>query len=454
MPLKGILFVGLFLMCSAGALVMPCLGVYGYIADYCIGPAREWWAAPFSGLGIRYSLTIALTTAIGMLLQRDKLRFGESFLQRQEVLILVFLGIVWLSALMGEETVGYYTRFDHPSIKFTKIVVFVLMMTHIITDKRKLDGLLWVFVISSLILGLQAWDIPQWAFKGGRLEGIGGPDFAEANFLAAFMAAMLPIIGIRLLRSKWLGKAVCVVSAVFTTNAIVLCRSRGAMVGIVAGVITACLFAPKKHRKKIAVGLLLGIMGGIYVSDPQFLTRIATITSSTEERDESAASRLRIWQAGAEMISNHPLGIGIGNWYQTIGRYIPEYESMDSHNTYLKCAAELGVQGVLVYVLFIFTAFLQLRRVRKISATLPQSVGNDLVLCSFGLTVSLSIILTCGLTITMIYTEIIWILLMLPVCLGRALDNAMSDHELALTGDGGKSGPKTSAQPGGHIETQ
>jgi len=175
-------------------------------------------------------------------------------------------------------------------------------------------------------------------------------------------------------------------------------------------------------------------MGGIYVSDPQFLTRIATITSSSEERDESAASRLRLWQAGAKMFADNPFGIGIGNWYQTIGYYIPEYEAKDSHNTYVKCD-----------VLFIFIAFLQLRQVRKISATLPQSVGDDLVLCSFGLTVSLAIILTCGLTITLIYTEIIWILLMLPVCLRRALDNAMSD-QIALTGDGGESGPKISAQ--------
>jgi len=143
MPLTGLIFAGLFLLCAGGALVLPCLGVYGYIADYCIGPASQWWEAPFSGLGIRYSLTLALTTAIGMLLQRDKLRFGDSFLQWQETLMLVFLGIVWLSIFMGVETVGYYTTVDHPSVKFTKIVVFALMMTHIITDKRKLDGFLY-----------------------------------------------------------------------------------------------------------------------------------------------------------------------------------------------------------------------------------------------------------------------------------------------------------------------
>jgi len=368
--------------------------------------------------------------------------------------MLVFLGIIWLSTFMGVETVGRYTIVDHPSIKFTKIVVFALMMTHIITDKRKLDGLLWVFVIASLILGLQAWDLPRRAFEGGRLEGIGGPDFAESNFFAAFMAAMLPIIGIQLFRSKWFGKAVCAVAAAFTANAIVLCRSRGAVVGIVGGVLTACFFAPKKHRKKIAVGLVLGIMGGVYVSDPQFLERATTITHSKDQRDSSAAGRLRLWQIGAEMFEDNPIGIGIGNWYQTIGHYYPAYKGTDSHSTYVKCAVELGVQGILVYVLFIFTAFLQLRQVRKLSAILPQSIGDDLVLYSFGLTISLAIILTCGLFITMIYIEIIWLFLMLPVCLVRVLENAVADHEHEFVGEEKDPGSKASAQSSENSDNQ
>jgi len=268
------------------------------------------------------------------------------------------------------------------------------------------------------------------------------------------MAAMLPIIGIQLLRSKWFGKAVCTVSAAFTANAIVLCRSRGALIGIVAGAIIACLFAPKKHRKKIAVGLVLGIMGGIYVSDPQFWKRASTITRSEDQRDESAASRLRLWQAGAGMLADHPFGIGVGNWYQTIGYYIPKYEGKDSHNTYVKCAVEIGVQGILVYVLFIFTAFLQLRQVRKLAASLPPSVGDDLVQISFGLTVSLSIILMCGLTITMIYTEIIWLLFMLPVCLRRVLENAVADPEVVVVSETEESGSKTSAQSSENSDNQ
>jgi len=448
MPLKGITFFGLFLLCAGGALFLPFLGVYGYIADYCICPISQWWEAPFSRLGIRYSYTLALATALGILFNRHKLRLGEDFLQRQEVLMLVFLGIIWLSTFMGVETVGRYTIADHPSVKFTKIVVFSLMMTHVITDKRKLDGLLWVFVISSLILGMQAWDLPRRAFEGGRLEGIGGADFAESNFFAAFMAAMLPIIGIQLLRSKWFGKAICTVSAAFCANAIVLCRSRGAFVGIAAGVVAACLFAPKKHRKKIAVGLVLGMMGGIHVVDSQFIERMGTITTHyKEQRDGTAYGRIHIWRVGIDMAIDYPLGIGAGNWYNRIGWYKPESAGVDSHSTYIKCVVELGWHGVVVFAIIVFTAFRSLSAIRRSSHHSDSRFDLDII--SFGLTISLYTYLTCCITITLIYSEFLWLLLSLPVCLKRVLENAVADHEHEFTGETGES-----AQSSGNSDNQ
>ena len=194
----------------------------------------------------------------------------------------------------------------------------------------------------------------------------------------------------------------------------------------------ACIFAPKRHRKKIALAMALGIVGGIYVTDTHFIQRISTITTETEQLDVSATSRLRLWKAGYDMLMDHPLGIGIGNWYQTIGDYIPEYERKDSHNTYVKCAAEMGIFGIIVYFSLLLAVYVQLRKVRKLAEYLPQPEQEDLILFSFALTVSLAVILACGLTITMIYTEIVWIIMMLSVCLGRSLDNAFHDYGIEV----------------------
>ena len=425
--IKPLAFISLFLICTVGAIFLPHLGIYGYLADYCIGTSKQWWEAPFSGLGIRYSFTLALATIVGFVLQKHKLRFGFSVITIHEIFCLLFLLIMWVSYLSGDDTMNRYSTVDHPTVKFTKIVLFVLLMTHTITDRKKLSGLLWVFILCALALGLKSWELPRRAYVSGRLEGVGGADFAEANFFASFMAAMLPLIGVQLLRSKnWGLRILCVISAAFTANTVVLCRSRGALVGIVMGAMAAVITAPKRFRKKIAIGLILGAIGGLYVVDQQFLERISTIiVSQGEERDESAGSRLRLWAAGMQMVYDQPLGIGVGNWYQTIGSYIPEYVGKDSHNTYVKCIAEMGIFGFIVFAFVIFFSLNEIRRLNKFAGYLPQDIYNDLKLFTFGIFITLVIILTCGLTITMIYTETIWILLMLPVCLRRTIENTL-----------------------------
>ncbi|NWH05034.1 O-antigen ligase family protein [Desulfobacter latus] len=430
-PIKSLAFISIFLICTAGAIFLPHLGIYGYLADYCIGTSEQWWEAPFSGLGIRYSFTLALATIGGFVLQRHKLRFGFSIITIHEALCLLFLLLMWMSYFGSNETMGRYTTVDHPTEKFTKIVLFVLLMTHIITDRKKLSGLLWVFILCALSLGLKSWELPRRAYVSGRLEGIGGADFAEANFFAAFMAAMLPLIGVQLLRSKnWSLRILCIISAAFTANAVVLCRSRGALVGIVMGGMAAVVMAPKRFRKKIAIGLILGAMGGLYVADQQFLERISTIiVSEDQERDASAENRFHLWAAGLQMVIDRPFGIGVGNWYQTIGSYLPEHAGLDSHNTYVKCIAEMGILGFLIFAFMIFFSLIEIRRINRDADYLPLDIQNDLKLFAFGIFVSIAIILTCGLTITMIYTETVWILLILPVCLRRTLENALLDHK-------------------------
>ena len=430
MALKTILWAGFFGAMCIAALWSPIWGVVGYVGNYSIGASSQWWNAPLSPLGIRYSLTLAAFTAAGIAINWGKLRFGRSLLCRHEKLLLLFLGIVWLSTIFGPETVGAYTLpgIDHPSVKLTKIVIFTLMLTHVVTDLKNLERLLWGLVLGALILGLQAWDTPRRAFESGRLEGVGGPDFGDANYFGAYMAAMLPLIGVQFLRTRWQGKVLCLISGVFATNAIVLTRSRGAFVGVAAGMVMAGLLAPRRHRAKIIALLLVAGLGGLSLSDPQFLSRMTTIVAPEEERDSSAMSRVRLTEAGLRMAADHPFGVGTGNFYQTIGRYIPEYSGKDAHNTYLRCLTEQGIQGFACFVLLIFNGFLLLRNVGKQAANLPPPDNRSLQLLAFGMKVSLVSLLASCLTMSLTYVEFLWWLLLLPVCLQRVLMNLEQDR--------------------------
>lgn len=430
MSVKTLLFLGLFAACAAGALFSPLLGVLGYMAHYCVGPERQWWGMEVSHWGLRYSFALGAATALGTLLHYRKLRFGASLLTSQELLALAFLAVVWLTLVFGEDTTWQQKAFsdqDAIHVKMAKVVFFTLMLTHVVTVRKNVDRVVWLLVITSLMLGVQAYDTPHEWYNKGRLETVGGPDFRESNILAAHLAAVLPLIGMQFLRTDWRGKILCLVAGVFATNAIILTRSRGAVVGLAVGSAVALLAAPGKHRAKIFAGLAVVLAGGLYLTDPGFIERAKTIDATEEERDTSAQSRIEIWQGGIEMALANPLGVGPGNFRSAIGRYAPQHPDRDAHNTFVRCVGELGFTGLLVYVVVIVNAFRMLVRIARRARSLPQPDQDKFLYLSYGLAISLTIFMGCSMTVTLLYTEGLWWFLLMPVCLGRALDNALPE---------------------------
>jgi len=425
------LFIGLFVFCTVGALIQPILGALGYVAHYIIGPERQWWEQPVQHLGVRYSYILAIATAIGVALNYGKLRFGKKLLHRQELLLLLFVGFLWLLRFVSEPT-GHYTIVDHPTLKLTKVMIFGLMLTHVVTDMKKLRALVWTLVVCTLVLGLQAYTAAR---PQGRLESVGGADFAEANYLPAFLGAMLPLIGVLFLQTGWAGKLLCLGTGAFAVNAIILTRSRGALVGIALGLIPAVFLAPKKLRLKVAAGLLVASLGTIYLTDAAFIGRMKSITLSSEERDVSSQTRLDLWETSLTMVKDHPLGVGPGNFFQVLGRYRPELEGGDTHSTYFRCLTELGIPGFLFFLGICFSAVRTALRALRSAAGIPPGTGAAIRLLCYGSMMALCTFLAVSLMITTLYTEALWWLLLLPVCLERAVANHAEGTENSLAKD-------------------
>jgi hypothetical protein len=425
MPLKAILFILGFTVCAGGALFHPVLGVIGYVLHYDIGPERLWWNAYLHFVDVRYSFTLAVMTAIGIALNYSKLRWGKAFFVGQEKLMLIFLVVVWGATLINEMLP--YTQVDPPYVKMTKMMIFVLMMTHVVTTVRSLDLFYWALVAGSLILGLEAYYAGGGAFASGRLEDVGGPDFTDSNTLAAYLAAMVPFIGVQFLRSRWIGKLVCMAAGAFTVDAIILTRSRGAVIGLAAGALMAAILAPRQHRGKVILGLVVATIGGASIADTGFWERAGTIGSSSDQMDASAMSRWELAVGGVAMSMDHPLGVGPDNFKRLIGRYVPKHAERDAHNTYVRCACELGWAGFLLFAAMLVNGFLSTWRVGRRARDLPAEESGQIIYLSYGLLVSLVTLAACGLWGSLVYTESLWWLLALPVCMGRAMANAEED---------------------------
>jgi probable O-glycosylation ligase (exosortase A-associated) len=447
MPLRSIAFL-LYFAGSAGAtLAMPVIGVICYIAIYHINPDTTWWGKSLAPLGIRYSMVIGVFVLIGLLVNMDRLRIGWRLMHPVEILLLCFAGSILLAMFTG---VAINDRsFDHVD-KMMKIVLFALMMTHIITTRRYTWLVVGTLVFMTLYLGHEAKNAPLGAYLRNRLNGIGGPDFRESAGLAIHLLAMLPFVAIFMKRQGLWPKVITFLAAGYAMNAILLCRARSAFVAaIVAGILTV-FYVPKRHRSWLIVLLIAGTFGGYRLSDQYFWDRMETIKSSPEERDSSAASRILIWTAAWEMFLDYPFGVGPGQFQRRIGNYQPSIDEVDSfaaketiealhvmsrdaHNTYVLCASELGIIGLALYIAVTIAAWRCLSNVRKLARS-QLADPDDYELFVFATRIALVSYLVSGLFVSRLYTEGFWMIVVLPVCVRRAVENEIAETQLNPAG--------------------
>jgi O-antigen ligase len=121
------------------------------------------------------------------------------------------------------------------------------------------------------------------------------------------------------------------------------------------------------------------------------------------------------------MVSDHPLGVGEGNFKNVIFRYNPDDPGRDTHNTFLRCLAELGIQGGIIFVLLIANAFRMLFSIKINIQDLPNK--EDFVWHIYALQLALIIYLSAGMFITQTYIEELYWLLMFPLFLKRSVEN-------------------------------
>lgn len=421
MPLRSIAFLLSFISGSTAAFVVPVLGVLCYVALYHVYPESAWWGKPLKPLGIRYSFVCGLCLLIGTAMNLNRLRFGRRFFHPLEWLLLGLFGCMFLSAALLPE---WNARTEEHMDKMSKVFLFTLLMSHVLVSKRQLWQFAVLLTAMALYLGHEAKTAPPGAFTGSRLDGIGGPDFQESAGLAIHLFALLPFVAIVFKDKKvWL-KVLALLAAGYSLNAILLCRARSAFLAAIVAGIMAVWYVPRRHRQWLVVVLLLGTTGGIVLSDNWFWERMVTIFSSAAERDASAASRLIIWGGALRMVREHPWGVGVGRFRDMIGQYIddPSYAYRDAHNTFVICATEIGLPGLLTYGAALVVSWITLSRLAR---RVPQAVMNHdlLEMLIYANRLALIVYVVSGLFVSRFYVEGFWWFVVLPVCLQRAVDN-------------------------------
>ncbi|HSE98480.1 MAG TPA: O-antigen ligase family protein [Blastocatellia bacterium] len=254
---------------------------------------------------------------------------------------------------------------------FLKVIAIFVLMINLIETRDRL-WLLWKLVVvcgaglslMALTNYLQGNFAVKYQGTGYRIR-IGGPEgfFGNPNDLAIIFVMLIPLAVALALMSSGMKRVIYFASAALLTTGVVVTFSRGGFLGLVA---TGAVLLWKTGRGNrplslVAAAMVLGIF--VAMSPGSYANRIISIFDSSLDTTGSGEERRELLERAFEIASARPvLGVGMGNYH------IYSHREQHAHNSYLEISAELGVAGLIAFLILIFAPLRSLRRIERESA--------------------------------------------------------------------------------------
>lgn len=175
-------------------------------------------------------------------------------------------------------------------------------------------------------------------------------------------------------------------AAVLVFISIILSQTRGAYLGLIAGVLTLLYFSgPYRKRVAACAGIMLFISALLMATNTGMRSRLLVMsgkkTSEITGNTPSVAinTRLELWKLGLKMFKEHPVvGIGPDNVKRVFTRFQPVQIGIEKtwgslHSLYIHQAAERGILG-LGALLLLFGAMLNFARKRYHEVKSPYAL--------------------------------------------------------------------------------
>ena len=333
---------------TIGALRNPLIGLYVFAGFAILRPQIIF---AFAGDIRNISLYVAIALLIGWAFKG----FGSWRMGRARPVVLAFVFFfTWfvLSAFQARDTVGSFLAVQD----FAKLALPFLAGVTLMKDEKDARPLLWTIVLAQGYVGFEM--NLNYLFKGynSAQEGFGGMD---NNFFGVSLVCVIgPALMLMLTSKTWYARAAAAASAALILHTTLLTFSRGAMVGLIAVVITAVVMMPK--RPKYIAAVVVTVLLCARLVGPQLASRYGTVFVETEELDSSSESRLDLWRDCLKVVAAEPVfGVGPWNWAVVAESY-GWTPGKSAHSVWMETAAEVGVPGVLALMTFFGLAAVRL----------------------------------------------------------------------------------------------
>ncbi len=280
---------------------------------------------------------------------------------------------------------------------FKVSVVFVLMLNLVDTRERLLRIMKLVVLCGTGIAAGSIEKFVEGKFTatiqgvGVRIEGIVGGIFGNPNDLAMALDLLLPLTIVLALTSKPAGRLIYSACAVVLAMGVVVTFSRGGFLGLAAagGIL---LWKLGRHNKLSMAMAAFAACAVLALSMPAgYSDRLFTIIHTEQDTTNSAQERQGEMKQAVEIASRHlVIGIGMGNY--------PFYSNhaIRAHNSYIEVAAELGLAGLVAYLILIFGPLRSMKLIERETSQANDPQRRELRFLAAGVHASIVGYLVCA----------------------------------------------------------
>jgi O-antigen ligase len=251
---------------------------------------------------------------------------------------------------------------------YGKVIIIFSLMLNTVTTRERFTQLVSVVVLGTSYIGMRA--VADYArgvnvYEDGRVGGAVGGLFGNPNDMALNLVTFLPLaVALALIRGRPLLRAFALLGVPAMAAAIVFTKSRGGTIGLVA-MLLVLLYQIWRIRPRVAALIVLLCVAALPMLPASFTYRMSSIYNAEEDPTGSREARRRLLREGYEaFLANPMVGLGAGQFsnYQPQRRDEPWRET---HNSVLQVASELGIFGLLLFVVLVVSGFAAVLRATR-----------------------------------------------------------------------------------------
>ncbi|MDO9498829.1 putative O-glycosylation ligase, exosortase A system-associated [Falsiroseomonas sp.] len=339
--IRNLVFMAVLFPMLATALAQPFVGILLWSWISFMNPHRQIWG---TAAYLPWGMMVIGATLIGCVLAREPRQLPVNAVT---VLLALMLAMFTLTTFTGLGTPAEaWVKWD----RAMRVIVVLLLTAAMLSDRRRLDALIWLMVIAIGYYGVRG---GMFTIMTGGSHRVWGPEqsmIADNNHIGAAMLVALPLMNyLRLQAGHRLVRIGLAAAMVLTLFAIIGTYSRGALLGIAAVIVVMWL----RSRHKLLGGIIMAAVLAVAINfmPAQWTDRMNTI--GTYEEDQSATTRLKLWEVSFRLALDRPLvGSGFRGPYtqSAVDTVMPGGPARAVHSIWFEVMGEHGFIGFALWL--------------------------------------------------------------------------------------------------------